>query len=391
MKSDSKLLTAVGLYHFANDGSLAVLPLVLPVIKLKFNLSYTDIGILTGVGLIVTLLVQILVSELANRFRAVRVLTLGMTTMLLFSAMMVFVWNYASLLVFVIGMRIGAAAYHPLGLALVAKRFGNGDIDMAMGVQSSSGDLGVLLAFLTTGALGVIFDWQSSFALWGGICLAAAVVGISFKIGTDESSPCEILVRDAELSWSDAFHRIGILIIPLTVGGAGYNILVNYAPLMLQAIYNLEIGQYALIIALWVGTGATFTLIFGRISTKFGRGRAIILSYILVLLSGLLILFTTNLAITILAMFLYGVGLFMTYPALFAYVTESTGGKRSERAFGIVFTCQLSGGFVASYLSGVLSDAYNIRMPFLLLSIIAAIALCVTSYYLVKLRSRPST
>jgi MFS family permease len=303
--------------------------------------------------------------------------------------MMVFVWNFASLLVFVIGMRIGAAVYHPLGLALVASRFGNGKIDMAMGIQSSLGDMGVFLAFVTTGALGVIFDWQSSFALWGAICLSAAVIGIALKIGSEEDSDVGKLVARNDLSWGDALKRIGLLIVPLTVGGAGYNIIINYAPLMLQDLYGLEIGQYALVIALWVGTGAVFTLIFGRLTSRVGRGNAIIASYVLVLVSGVMIWAVDSLWVAVLAMFLYGVGLFMTYPALFAYIVEMTGGKRSERAFGIVFTAQLTGGFVFSFICGALADVYDIKTPFMVLSAIAAVALAVTAYYLAGRKRAP--
>jgi FSR family fosmidomycin resistance protein-like MFS transporter len=382
MKPGAKLLTAVGLYHFANDGALAVLPLVLPVIKLKFDLSYTDVGTLTGLGLVVTLAVQLLVSQYAHRFSAVRALTLGMATMFVFAVMMVFVWDFASLLVFVIGMRIGAAVYHPLGLALVAQRYANGKIDMAMGVQSSLGDMGVFLAFVTTGALGAIFDWQSSFALWGAICLTAALVGISLKIGSDPADAPEAGRARNDMTWGDAFSRIGILLIPLTVGGAGYNIIVNYAPLMLQDAYGLEIGIYALVIALWVGTGAVFTLIFGHITSSVGRGKAILASYVLIIASGLIIVLSESLLLAVLAMFLYGVGLFMTYPALFAYVTELTGGRRSERAFGIVFTAQLTGGFLFSFVCGVLSDAYTIKAPFLVLSVIGAVAMVGTGIHL---------
>ena len=384
MKPGTRLLTAVGLYHFANDGALAVLPLVLPVIKLRFDLSYTDIGALTAAGLLVTLVVQLLVSQYAHRFSPVRALTLGMATMFLFASMMVFVWDFASLLVFVIGMRIGAAVYHPLGLALVAQKYANGKIDMAMGVQSSLGDMGVFLAFVTTGALGAIFDWQSSFALWGAICLTAAIVGVALKVGSDAGYAPAGHDSRADMSWRDALGRIGILLVPLTVGGAGYNIIVNYAPLMLQDAYGLDIGIYALVIALWVGTGAIFTLIFGQITSKVGRGNAIVSSYALIIASGLMIALSTSRWIVVLAMFLYGVGLFMTYPALFAYVTERTGNRRSERAFGIVFTAQLTGGFLFSFICGVLADAYTIKAPFVVLSAIGAVAMVVTGLYLAR-------
>lgn len=384
MKSDSKLLTAIGLYHLANDGTLIVLPLLLPVIRTFIPMTYTQIGILTAIGLMVTLLSQLFVSEFAHRLRADRALVTGMVIMFVFSTMMILTRDYASLLVFVIGMRIGAAAYHPLALAIVARRFREKSIDMAMGVQSSAGDIGVFMAFLTTGLLGAWLGWKSSFLLWGAVCLTAAMVGIFLNTGKEKAFSTEVIEKRNEPSWSEAFRYIGILIIPLTVGGAGYNIIVNYAPLMFRDFYNLQIEAYTPIIALWVGTGAIFTIVFGKISTRFGRGRIILISYILILASGFMIWMFEYLWTAVLAMFLYGVGLFMTYPALFSYVTENAGEKRSERAFGIVFTAQLTGGFIFSFICGAIADAYSIKTPFVILSMIALLALIVTSIYLSK-------
>jgi predicted MFS family arabinose efflux permease len=332
----------------------------------------------------------LLVSELACRFRSVRALTLGMVVIFASASLMLLVWDYASLLVFIIGMRIGAAVYHPIGLALVAKRFEGKGIDMAMGIQSSAGDMGVLLAFITTGALGALFDWRSSFALWGAICLGVAGLGIALMSGLKKSDSADACPKDNSMGWREAVRRIGILLVPLTIGGAGYNIIITYAPLMLRALYGLAIEQYALIIALWVGTGAAFTLIFGRITGRGGRGAAIIVSYVLVMAAGLIVWLQPPLEVVILAMAVYGAGLFMTYPALFAYVTEMTGGKRSEKAFGIVFTAQLAGGSAFAYVCGVAADMYGIRAPFLVLSAIALAALFVTAYYLARLRPRPS-
>lgn len=388
MKSDSKLLTAIGLYHLANDGTLIVLPLLLPVIRTFIPMTYTQIGILTAIGLIVTLVSQLFVSEFAHRLKADRALVTGMVIMFVFSTMMIFTRDYASLLVFVIGMRIGAAAYHPLGLAIIARRFRGKTIDMAMGVQSSAGDIGVFIAFISTAVFGAWLGWKSSFLLWGAVCLIAAIMGILLNTGREKAFSTEVIEKRNEPSWSEAFRFIGILIIPLTVGGAGYNIIVNYAPLMFRDFYNLQIGAYTPIIALWVGTGAIFTIVFGRISTRFGRGRTILLSYVLILLSGLLIWSFDLLWTAVLAMFLYGVGLFMTYPALFSYVTENAGEKRCERAFGIVFTAQLTGGFVFSFVCGAIADIYSIKIPFLILSLIALLALIVTSIFLSKKKNK---
>ena len=50
MKDKHDILLTIGIYHAFNDGSVVVIPILLPVFKEMFNLSYTQIGIITGGG-----------------------------------------------------------------------------------------------------------------------------------------------------------------------------------------------------------------------------------------------------------------------------------------------------------------------------------------------------
>ena len=55
MKQQNRILSTVSLIHAINDGSVAVISILFPIFKELFDLSYTQVGIITGGGLFITL------------------------------------------------------------------------------------------------------------------------------------------------------------------------------------------------------------------------------------------------------------------------------------------------------------------------------------------------
>src|SRR5207247_1250435 len=58
-------------------------------------------------------------------------------------------------------------------------------------------------------------------------------------------------------------------------------------------------------------------------------------------------------------MWTLGSALFLTYPALFSFVSESSHRRLQGAAFGLVFGFQLVGGAIGVYLAGVLANAFG--------------------------------
>ena len=66
MNEKNRILSTVCIYHALNDGSVAAIPILFPVLKSLFSLNYTQIGIITGGGLILTLIAQLLIGRIAD-------------------------------------------------------------------------------------------------------------------------------------------------------------------------------------------------------------------------------------------------------------------------------------------------------------------------------------
>lgn len=80
-------------------------------------------------------------------------------------------------------------------------------------------------------------------------------------------------------------------------------------------------------------------------------------------------------------MIILGITVFLTYPALFSFISEITDESAEGITFGIVFTIQLSGGTFLILIGGFLSDIFGIWTPFMLLGIPSVILSLVLIFY----------
>jgi MFS family permease len=272
--------------------------------------------------------------------------------------------SFALLLVLVLAARVGASFYHPIGIGWVSSTYKGHRLDRAMGFQSGLGDLGVIAAYGTAALVGVLYAWWVPFVLWGALGIAAGVVGLGLtgNLPRPEAHPHEApsvaaLVADVRL-W----------ILPLAIGGAAYTITNGFGPVYLVDRVGLTPAQAPLVIAAWLGVGVFAALAFGSLTRRVRRYTALSISYLVIGLAGLVLGYVYWLPAVVATFLAYGVALFITYPALFSFISEATGARLQGTTFGVVFAFQLIGGAAAAYASGILADLWEVHTPFLLLA-----------------------
>ncbi|MEE8198387.1 MAG: MFS transporter [Thermoplasmata archaeon] len=366
MASNRGALVAMGLYHAANDGTVVAIPALFPLL-LEENVltNFTQVGILLAIALGVTVVLQIFFGAMSDRGSTRLLLPAGMVIVGVASLFTALAQTFAVLLLFVAIGRIGASVYHPVGISWVGRMFKR-DLDRAMGFQSALGDLGVIVAFASSGFLGLVFGWQVPLLIWGGFALVAALVGYLL---TRQVAP-EPAPRGGPKTppWTQILRRVTLWIVPLAIGGAAYIITIGFGNSLLIQRLGLTGDTANFVIALWIAAGVVAAYNYGRISAAFGRFRSLLVAYFIVGVAALVLSLTPPLALLIPTFLLFGVGLFITYPALFAFISESTEDVIGGTTFGIVFGLQLVGGAIAGYAAGVMADAFGIHTPFLLLT-----------------------
>jgi MFS family permease len=169
---------------------------------------------------------------------------------------------------------------------------------------------------------------------------------------------------------TDAFERmkgIKILIPAFMISGASWGVIITYFPLLLTERTTLSLPVIGFLVALWAGVGSITSLSYGKIRSYIHRKKLLVIAYLTLGIFSLFLAVFTHIIILIAVMIVLGIAVFLTYPALFSFVSEVTHESVEGWTFGLTFTFQTGGGTIILLIGGVLSDLFGIWTPFALL------------------------
>jgi MFS family permease len=366
-RMQKRILAAVSLHHACNDASVVTLPAIFPVLYTEGILidRYSDIGMISMAGLIVAVLFQLLIGHNARSrdyryLLALDALLVGIALLFMTQAR-----NFYMLLACYIGVRMGTSIYHPVGISWISKAFKGPGLDRSMGFQSAFGDIGVLVAFTSTGLLAHHFGWRAPVILWGSVNLLAVAAGLIISRGTVPEAP--EIEEEKGVSWKETIRSVRIFIPLIVLGGLAWGVTLNYAPSLLNHKLHIPMSTTGIILGCWMAGGTVATLLYGRIAEWLGRSRTIGIAYSMIIAASLTLGLSTFVPLTIAVFIIYGVSLFITYPALLSFVGSTVSDRNRTAAFSIVANLQIIGNSTFAFISGFLSDAYGIQTPFLML------------------------
>jgi len=294
-------------------------------------------------------------------------------------ALIPFARTFAVLLLLFLLLRIASSFYHPVMIAWISKsRAGSGkELDDAMGIQSGSGNLGVILAYLTVGFMAQRWTWKTPLFAWSLFGLVLGAVGLLILRGV--SSKADVRPSLSPSSWARSLRGIKRYIPGFFFGGMGWSVTIFYAPSLLNHRFGVPMGRTGLILALWVGLGTITGAGYGVWSRRFGRKRVFLTSLGGAMVSLFLIGFARHQGLAIAGLVAFGGFLLMTYPSLHTFVGSTVPESGQTQAFSWVSNIQLLSGAVISLGAGFLSDAVGIQFPFVLA---AVLTLAVFLFYL---------
>lgn len=373
MAKDKRLLWVISYHHACNDGTLMALVALLPILFVELDISYYEVGLL-GFGLVITVAVQLAVGRIADRAFSHYLLEAGAALMALSFILLLFVQDFAQLFVAVISMRVGASFYHPVGISWITREYGGAELDGALGVQSGIGNLGVIVAMASSGFLGEAFGWKTPCLLWAAMNLAAIVAGVYAVRG--HASGGNHTSRKAPISIRQTFRKMVMLTLPIATGGAIYQVTSYFGPVNLTTLHGWTAGSADLLFAVWIAVGTLTSYYYGRLRERFGRYPLMRVGYGVSAIATLGLFFLSDWQVTLPLLVVFGAVLFLTYPALFAVVTDATDESERGTAFGILFGFQLGGGAVVVYVTGLVADVTGEpAWGFVIVAVMAALSL----------------
>jgi FSR family fosmidomycin resistance protein-like MFS transporter len=373
MTQQGRILSTVSLIHAINDGSTAVISILFPIFKEIFHLSYTQVGIITGGGLFIMLIAQLVLGRLADGKNVNSFLLTGLVLTSCSLVLLSFSTGFLTLICFIFFMRFATSFFHPIGIGWISRTYKKGRLDWAMGIQSGSADLGAFLAILTTLSITQLTHWTVPLYGWACICIIGLLVSVVLSSRLNKELvfvPKDTKKHTFKEMATDAFHRmkaIRLLIPAFMISGASWGVIITYFPLLLTERTTLSLPVIGFLVALWAGVGSITSLSYGRIRSFVNRKKLLVAAYFTIGILSVLLAVFTHIIILIVIMILLGIAVFLTYPALFSFVSEVTDESVEGWTFGLTFTFQTGGGTILLFLGGVFSDLFGIWMPFVLL------------------------
>jgi len=379
MNEKKRVLSTVSIYHALTDGSISVISVLFPIFKSLFNLTYTQVGIITGGGLLITLIAQLLIGRIADGKNFNTLLSTGVLLTSISLLLLTQSQGFITLIIFIFILRISTSFFHPIGVGWISRIYKKDRLDWAMGIQSGSADLGAFLAIATTLYIAENRHWTFPLYLWAIFGIIGLLIALRLTRNIDQEYMVvkkETKKQNFKETAQEAFRlmkKIKLLLPAFMISGAAWGVMVTYLPLLLNERTTLSLPLIGLIVAVWIGIGCMSSLSYGTISSHIDRKKIILFSYLTIGIMGLFLAYFTNVILILIIMILLGISIFLTYPALFSFVSEVTDESVESWTFGITFTFQTGGGTIILFSGGVLSDLFGIWMPFALMGILSLI------------------
>jgi len=369
----NKVLFSASLFHALNDAATVTVPMIFPLLYTQQFIikKYIHIGILSNLGLLVTILFQIILANVSDKIEYKLMLFFSYMGICLTLALMTLSSVFASLLFIYLLLRASTSFYHSIGVAWVSKTHPSQGIDFAMGIQSGSGNLGVFLAFISAGYLAQNFNWKTPLFVW-------AIVGfflgsISFLAVRKTSTRSKKIYKSDFSSWMKTLRNIRIYIPGFAFGGACWGTTIYYAPSLLNHRFEIPLGQTGLYLALWIGIGTVMTYLFGFLSKNFGRLKISLCSFIGATFFVFLLGIAPVKELALVCLFFFGAFLFLVYPGFQSFVGDKVPAKNQAQAFSLAASVQMVTGAIVVLIAGFLSDSFGINSPFLLMGMFGAV------------------
>jgi len=371
-----RVLAAISFCHLLNDMVQSLLPSIYPILKSKFHLDFTHLGLLTLTYQIVASMLQPIVGQFTDKRPMPWALPIGMTFTLIGLLLLAVAPTFAWLLVASCLVGVGSSIFHPESsrIARMASGGKHGFAQSFFQVGGNSGSaIGPLLAAFIVLPLGQRgMAWFALPAILGIAILYR--VGRWYKARQAESSSAKRTSEShVQLSKGRVVGAISILIALIFSKYFYLASLSSYYTFYLIQRFNVSVQTSQIMLFLFLGAVAAGTLIGGSAGDRYGRKLVIWIS-ILGVLPFTLVMPYVSLFWTGVLSVVIGFIIASAFSAILVYAQELLPG-RVGMISGLFFGVAFGMGGIGAAVLGKLADATSIITVYHLCAYLPAIGL----------------
>lgn len=271
-----KVLIAISFMHLFNDTTQSVIVAIFPILKETMKLSYSQIGWIAFAINFTSSIMQPVVGMFSDRRPTPALLPLGMVFTFTGMLLLAFAPNYVMVLIAVIFVGLGSAAFHPEGMRVAHMAAGNRK-GLAQSIFQVGGNAGQALAPLMTKWIFIPLGQIGALAFT--VIAAIGVVVQSFVAGWYGNSMkngytfAKRLPRGtiAPAQRKRVLWATIVLVALVTFRSWYVSAIGTYYAFYLIEHYGLSVDQAQIYVFLFLGAGAAGTLFGGPLADRFGR------------------------------------------------------------------------------------------------------------------------
>lgn len=252
--------------HSANDLFWFILPLVLPSLLIRYELSFTQAGGILTTYLMVTALCSFAVGKLADRFSRKKLLSYGFILAAAGLASSGFAPNLGIFLALISLTAVGVSTFHPVMYAVIDDQYqeGKGKI---MGLYESFGTGAILLMFLINGFLLGIIGVKGILILTAAPALIMGFVYLYSDV-IPEVSKEEKSQNENEPASKKDIVRFVLFLLSVILRVFAVTAVLNFLPTIFVSFLNYSEASAAYASAIFFGGGLIGSLIAGRLADR---------------------------------------------------------------------------------------------------------------------------
>ncbi len=357
------LLPVVGgaaLAHLLNDMIQAMLPAIFPMLKVSFDLSFREIGLIALVYQVTASLLQPWIGLYTDKHPKPYLLPSGMVMTLIGIGLIATAGSYSMLLIAAAIVGVGSATFHPEA-SRIARLASGGRFGTAQSTFQVGGNTGTAIGPLLT-ALVVIPYGQPAVAWFMLVALAAIYVlyRLTVWVRQNGQAKAKSLSKShaAGLARGKVVQAVAIICILMFAKFVYIASFTNYFTFYLMERFGLSVQHSQIFLFIFLAAVAAGTFAGGPVGDRIGRKAVIWISFLGVAPFALMLphvglVWTAILAIVI------GLVMSSAFAAMVVYAQEAVPG-RVGMVSGLMFGLMFGIGGIGAAGLGELADSHGI-------------------------------
>jgi FSR family fosmidomycin resistance protein-like MFS transporter len=363
-------LTLISLAHAVNHGQSALKPLVYPLVLIELGFGYGELGIMLGVASAVGGSLQLAAGALGRVIKRHLLLGLGNALVGTCFVLVALAQSFPQFFFWTVMSRVGGAAQHPVGSALLSHHFRRKHLGTALAAHFTAGNIGTALIPLFAAILIGLWGWRVTTILFAA---PAIVVGLTMcALLRDPREPAGKATRANTSFWNDSRLAIDnanlrwiLVAAVVAAGGSGHGVVSTFLPLYLSHNLGMEPTAVGFVFTAMMLGSILGPLLGGRLADRWHPQKVLLAAYGVAALTTITFPWASaNLISTSIAALILGVSAFGTHPILQTMVVQVTDDQIRDMGFAWFYTATFMAGAIWSPAVGYIAEFLGLTAVF---------------------------